>query len=86
MIPIAKPSEFDFLLEKIGLLVVQRSPELPRTSYPTDSLFNYDPVISDFMQFSLNGQEYYFLDPRKAESIENRFFDNARYIVISRNQ
>jgi hypothetical protein len=65
------------MLEKIGPVVIQRNPELPCTFNPIDSLFNYDPVISDFMQFSLNSQEYYFLDLRKAESIYNRFFDNT---------
>ena len=78
---IPSPTQFDYSIDRSVHPPIQRNIICPRTSLPTSSLFNYDPVDGDFGLYSLNGINVYFLDPRKGFAIFNRHFDNARIVV-----
>ncbi|KAF8526351.1 hypothetical protein BU17DRAFT_83205 [Hysterangium stoloniferum] len=83
MFYIPPPNEFDFYIDQIGSSPVQGKVNLPRTLFATASLFNYNPVPSDFIPFTLNGTTLWFLDPHKCEALFNRHFDNCHFIITA---
>ncbi|KAF8508446.1 hypothetical protein BU17DRAFT_70811 [Hysterangium stoloniferum] len=66
-----------------GSSPVQGKVNLPRTLFAMASLFNYDPVPSNLIPFTLNGTTLWFLDPRKCEALFNRHFDNCRFVITA---
>ncbi|KAF8509979.1 hypothetical protein BU17DRAFT_70219 [Hysterangium stoloniferum] len=67
----------------LSLQHVDGKVNLPRTSFSTTSLFNYNPVPSGFIPFTLNGTTLWFLDPHKCEALFNRHFDNCRFVITA---
>ncbi|KAF8507726.1 hypothetical protein BU17DRAFT_71079 [Hysterangium stoloniferum] len=83
MFYIPPPNEFDFYMDRTGSSPVQGKVNLPHTSFAMASLFNYYPVPSDFIPFTLNGTTLWFLDPCKCKALFNRHFNNCRFIITA---
>ncbi|KAF8507828.1 hypothetical protein BU17DRAFT_71024 [Hysterangium stoloniferum] len=91
MFHIPPPNKFDFYMDRTGSSPVQGKVNLPCTSFATASLFNYDPVPSDFIPFTLNGTTLWLLNPCKlhnhnpasVDPILTFYISDAKYYELS---